>query len=138
MRAWVWRLTRMMNADISKLINEGGLLISILSYTFAHSKGAALPSLTWGALRDKSNIKSKGGSFLILSTFSTFLHYRIASEVKIGLFSPIWQTVLILASLFVPKYPTSARNVFILHGNCQMTQMYRILISEVIIMQENH
>ena len=44
-----------------------------------------------------------------------FLLYRIASEVKIGLFSPIWQTVLILAKLFVPKHPISARNVFILH-----------------------
>ena len=44
-----------------------------------------------------------------------FRLYTGASEVKIGLFSPIWQTALILASLFVPKHPISARNVFILH-----------------------
>ena len=67
-----------------------------------------------------------------------FLLYRIASEVKIGLFSPIWQTVPILAGLFVPKHPISVRYVFILHGNSQIIQMYPILIFEVIKIQENH
>ena len=53
-----------------------------------------------------------------------------------GLFSPIWKTVPILADLFVQKHPISVRNVFMLHGNSQITQMYPILVSEVIKMQE--
>ena len=63
---------------------------------------------------------------------------RLAGEVKMGLFSPIWKTFPILANLFVQKHPISVRNVFTLHGNSQITQMYPILVSEVIKMQENH
>ena len=40
---------------------------------------------------------------------------RLAGEVKMGLFSPIWQTGPILAGLFVPKHPISVKNVLILH-----------------------
>ena len=40
-----------------------------------------------------------------------FLLHRIASEDKIGLFSPISQTIPILAGLIVPKHPISVKNV---------------------------
>ena len=54
---------------------------------------------------------------------------RLADGVKMGLFSPIWKTVPIWADLFVQKHPISVRNVNVLHGNSQITQMYPILVS---------
>ena len=67
-----------------------------------------------------------------------FLLYMIADKLKIGIFSPVPQTVAIYACLFVPKHPISARNAFMLIVNSQVTQMHPIFISGVIKTQENH
>ena len=61
---------------------------------------------------------------------------RLVGEVKMRFSSPILRTVPILAVLFVKKHPTSVRNVSMLHGNSQITQMYPILVPDVIKMQE--
>ena len=61
---------------------------------------------------------------------------RLAGEVKMRLFSPTLKTVSVLAVLFVQKHLTSVRNVSMLHGNSQITQMCPILVPEVIKMQE--
>ena len=65
-----------------------------------------------------------------------FLLYMIADKLKIGIFSPVPQTVAIYACLFVPKHPISARNAFMLIVNSQVTQMHPIFISGVIKTQE--
>ena len=49
-----------------------------------------------------------------------FSLYRIASEVKLRLFSPFWQVAPTLAYLFVPKPPISIRYVSKLHANRQI------------------
>ena len=49
-----------------------------------------------------------------------FLLYRIGIEVKIRLFSPIWQVASILAYVFVPKSPISGRKVSKSQRNSQI------------------
>ena len=49
-----------------------------------------------------------------------FLLYRIGIEVKIRLFSPVWQDASILAYVFVPKSPISGRKVSKSQRNSQI------------------
>ena len=65
----------------------GGLSISILSYTFAHSKDAALPSLTWGALREnrvKSGVRQTTHSKRTAVAMGNLIRYSKTREIFIG------------------------------------------------------